>query len=173
MKTHPRLFSAAIGLVLTGFLNSAQAGDPNVVRGFMSICMNSLGDELRGVDNAKSFGLTALDGLQKAEVLRKGAGGSALEGAGMTVTIERNGMCTVFARVDDPKAIHDALKKELPPPTTPFKVNVEQLQGSPDTLTTVYHLVLPTRPFADWIFSAYEKPGRFNVAITMQLKSPI
>jgi hypothetical protein len=102
--------------------------------------------------------------------VRSGADGSVFVGDGLAVVFETGGLCTIFARADDGAVVQAELKKALPPPSTPFKVVEEPIVRNPDMTSTAYHLMLPNGPFADWVFSAFSKPGTYNVAISLQLR---
>lgn len=159
-----------ISLFFLSFAVNASAQVTKSVDRFFKVCMGSLGNQGQGEESAQKLGLSLANEEQKQILLRRGATGSVYVDEGLAIVLEQDGLCTIFAYADDRKAVQDDLRKALPPPSTPFKVNEEPISGNPNVTGTVYHLVLPTGPFADWIFSSYSQPGKYNIAISMQVR---
>jgi len=151
-------------------VNSANAQVVKPVDVFFKLCMGALGDLSQGEASAQNLGFAPATEEQKKTLLRRGSLGSVYVGDGLAVVLEKGGLCTIFAHTEDRTAVQEDLKKALPPPSTPFKVSEEPIGGNSNVTGTVYRLTLPTGPFADWIFSSYAQPGKYNVAISMQIR---
>jgi len=161
------IFMASLCMI---FMADAAAQDTSAVDGFFKVCMGALGNQDSGEAIARKLGFVPASAEQKQTLLREGAAGAAYTGEKMAIVLERDGLCTVYAHTNDQAALQAQLKKALPPPSTLFKVSEEPVNRHSDVTGMVYHLALPTRPFADWIFSAYNRPGKYNIAISMQLR---
>lgn len=151
-------------------MTNAMAQGTKPVDGFFKVCMGSLGNISQAEASAQKLGFVPATEEQKQTLLRPGSVGSVYVGDGLAIALEQGGLCTIFAHADDRTAVQEELRKALPPPSTPFKVREEPIGGNANVTGTVYHLALPTGPFADWVFSAYNQPGKFNVAISMQVQ---
>lgn len=159
-----------ISLLGLAFANGADAQVVKPIDSFFKVCMGALGNVSQGEVSAQKLGLSPATDEQKQTLLRHGSAGSVYVGEGLAIVLEQGGLCTVFAHADDRATVQEELKKALPPPSTPFKVSEEPIGGNPNVTGSVYHLALPTGPFADWIFSSYSLPGKYNVAISMQVR---
>lgn len=157
-------------LLLLAFMKSAGAQVLSPVGSFLKVCMGSLGNQSQGEEVAQKLGLIPVAEEEKKALLRSGAPGSVYVGDGVAVVLEASGLCTVWAYAEDKNVVQEDLKNALPPASTPFKVSTESISDTPDGKTTVYHLVLPTGPFADWVLSTNNRPGKYNVAISLQLR---
>lgn len=155
-------------LFLVSMVN-AMAQGTKPVDGFFKICMGSLGNQGQGEASAQKLGFLPATDEQEKSLLRRGSVGSVYVGDGLVVVLQQGGLCTIFAHADDRSAVQDDLKKALPPPSGPFKVTEEPINGNANVTGTVYHLTLPTGPFADWVISSYNRPGKYNIAISMQV----
>lgn len=162
-----KIFVSLIFMIST---SSVIAQGMKPVDGFFKVCMGSLGNQSQGEESAQKLGFVPATEEQKQNLLRRGSVGSVYVSGGLALVLEQGGLCTIFAQVDDRAAVQEELKKALPPSSTPFKVSEEPIGGNAHVTGTVYHLALPTGPFADWVFSAYNQPGTYNVAISMQVR---
>jgi hypothetical protein len=151
-------------------MESAGAQVLSPVESFFKVCMGSLGNQNQGEEIAQKLGLTPVAEEEKKALLRSGAAGSVYVGDRVADVLEAGGLCTVWAYAEDKNVVQEDLKNALPPSSTPFKVSTESIGDIPDVKTTVYHLVLPTGPFADWVLSTNNRPGKYNVAISLQLR---
>jgi len=146
----------------------AQALKP--VDAFFKVCMGSLGNQRQGEQVARTLGLVLASEEDNKTLLRGGTTGSVYVGDRIAVILEATGLCTVMAYAADKTIVQQDLKKSLPPPSSPFTVATEILADSGDVTSTVYHLSLPTGPFADWIISNYHRSGKYNLAISLQIR---
>lgn len=162
-----KIFFSLIFMIAT---SSVIAQDMKPVDVFFKVCMGSLGNQSKGEESAQQLGLGPATDEQTKNLLRRGSVGSVYVGDGLAIVLEQGGLCTVFAHADDRAAVQQELKNALPPPSTPFKVSEELIGGNANVTGTVYHLALPTGPFADWVFSAYNQSGKYNVVISMQVR---
>lgn len=159
--------AASLGLAADA---AAMAPDMPVTT-FLSTCMSAQArpEAVRIAAEARGF-VTALP-EHKAKLLRNGADGDAYAAREAALVVERGRpLCTLFARSDDPKATRAALAKMLPPPSTRFTFEQEDVPGNPELLRVAYNLKLDGKPYAQWVFSAYPENGPFNVAITLQMR---
>ncbi|QGZ38983.1 hypothetical protein IP92_02813 [Pseudoduganella flava] len=157
---------AALGLAA-----DAAAMAPELpVTTFLSTCMSAQANLEAVRIAAEGRGFVVALPEHKAKLLRNGADGDAYAAREAALVVERGRpMCTLFARSDDPQATRAALAKMLPPPTTRFTFEQEDVPGNPELLRVAYRLKLDGKPYAKWVFSAYPEDGPFNVAITLQM----
>lgn len=171
MKAFSRQLLPFITAISAIFPLTSYASEPSQL--FMGICMNSLGNKESAEQNALKIGLSK-DLSESSKALMQGDSNSVVFSDGkVAAVIAGSGLCTIFASSVDPEVDHQKLKAQLPPATTPFKVEHKLLQSDGSTETHVYQLTLPTRPFADWVFSKYRGQSKYNIAISFQLKKPI
>lgn len=137
---------------------------------FLSACMAAKGSAESSRIAAEKLGLGPATEEQKARVMRRGATGDAYVAHDIVLVVERDRpICTVFANSEKPDDTRAQLAKMLPPASTPFNVSTEKVGDTSDQSTVMHRISLDGKPFATWTFSAYKRPGVFNVAMTSQM----
>lgn len=155
---------------LVAVMNTAAAEAPDVpVKAFIDLCMSTKGELDIARATALRQGFKAAAPEQKARLMRSGGEGEAYVARDLALVVEKGRrMCTVFAKSDNPEETGKQLKAWLPPASTGFAVNSEQVGNTSEQSTVMYRISLQGKPFAAWVVSINRRPSLFNIAITLQ-----